>query len=188
MKRILFLLIGLSLNANVMAGSIWAPNSTSADSNFLTFSKFDAGILGLFDAKNLDFSMPGLMLNNFDTVDFAQTASGSTISNGAGDTSFLSGTGNFILGMSFDQGASWVSDFVSVEFLANETYAAFFGDNNIYGVSFINDVMAVDHTHTMAVPEPAILWLFSIGLFLVWLGYSRRKPDASIPTAHISPS
>ncbi|MFV2058113.1 MAG: VPLPA-CTERM sorting domain-containing protein [Thiohalomonadales bacterium] len=170
MKTTLFLLIGFFFTTPAMAVTAWAPTNPNGDVNFVltNFNSATGGILALFDDQNQNFTSAGLMLNVNDTVSFTQTGSGYTAANRAGNTTFLSDTYNFILGMSLDAGNTWVTDSFSLGLPGANAYFTFF-DNA--GQTLMFDVAAVP---LQPVPLPAAFWLFATGL-LGLIAYTRRK-------------
>ena len=91
---------------------------------------------------------------------------GDNIANNSNGTLTLTGSDNFILGLSTDNGASWfaVSSVVAV-------------GANSYTVSFENgaSVLLVDVQFIQAVPLPAAVWLFGSGMLGLVGGAVRRK-------------
>jgi len=78
----------------------------------------------------------------------------------------LTGSDNFILGLSTDNGANWLADTNVIQLGANG-----------YRVEFLdglNNVIQVDVQVIPAIPVPAAVWLFGSGL-LGLVGIARRK-------------
>jgi hypothetical protein len=80
----------------------------------------------------------------------------------------LTGSSNFILGLSTDNGASWIADAAVVSLGAN-SYSVTFGTGA--------NVIEVDVQIIPPVPVPAAVWLFASGL-LGLVGIARRKKAA----------
>lgn len=176
-------LFGVGLSTGATAATVWAPNNTAENTNILLTTYYTGtGSLALFDDSNQSFTSPGLILNNNDTITFIQTTSGYLATNGAGDTLALSDTYNFILGMSQDNGSTWVADTYYVELTGANAFQVYFGD---IGQTLVADVQIV--------PLPAAFWLFSsalIGLLGVTRcgtrsGLKSRQFDLSTPFASL---
>jgi len=161
--RIRNMLIGFALLASgtANAATIFAP--TDADVNFILSSLPAGTTLAMFDdsdqtfiGSNLDIPIPQL-------VGFTGPISGGDFiaTNEAAATLTLTGSDNFILGISMDGGTTWSGD-TSVTLLGANSYA----------VGFINGtVLEVD---VRVVPVPAAVWLFGSGL-LGLVGIARRR-------------
>ena len=151
--------------AKVDAATVFAP--TDGDVNFL-FGNLAGGVLAIFDDS--DQSYGGLSLNidvpGIVGVVGPVNTNGDNIANNSNGTLTLTGSDNFILGLTTDNGASWfaVSSVVAV-------------GANSYTVSFENgaSVLLVDVQFIQAVPLPAAVWLFGSGMLGLVGGAVRRK-------------
>ena len=151
--------------ARVDAATVFAP--TDGDVNFL-FGDLAGGVLAMFDDS--DQSYGGLSLNidvpGIVGVVGPVNINGDHIASNSNGTLTLTGSDNFILGLSTDNGASWFADLSVVAVGANS-----------YTVSFENgaSVLQVDVQIIPAVPLPAAVWLFASGMLALVGGAIRRK-------------
>ncbi len=159
------ILIGIALLASGTANAVTVFAPTDGDVNFILSSLPAGTTLAIFDdsdqtfiGSNLDVPIPQL-------VAFTGPFSGDfTATNEAAATLTLTGSDNFILGISMDGGASWSGD----------TSVTLIGANS-YAVGFINGtVLEVD---VQVIPVPAAVWLFGSGL-LGLVGIARRRKTA----------
>ena len=151
--------------ARVDAATIFAP--TDGDVNFLLGDLLGAQ-LAIFDDSDQSYLGSSLGVQIGDIVGFAGP-------NGIGDHTAtntttalsltLTGSSNFILGLSTDSGASWIADAAVVSLGAN-AYSVTFGTGA--------NVIEVDVQIVPAIPVPAAVWLFGSGLIGL-IGIARRK-------------
>jgi hypothetical protein len=168
--RNLIMSIALLMASQVHAATVFAP--TDGDVNFLLGDLLGAQ-LAIFDGSDQSYSGSSLGVLIGDIVGFAGP-------NGSGDftatntTSALSltltGSDNFILGLSTDSGASWIADAAVVALGANAYSVTFSTGANVIEV----DVQVVSVIPPVVIPVPAALWLFGSGL-LGLVGVARRK-------------
>lgn len=151
--------------ARVDAATIFAP--TDGDVNFLLGDLLGAQ-LAIFDDSDQTYAGSSLDVLIGDVVGFSGP-------NGSGDhvatntttagTMLLTGSSNFILGLSTDGGTSWMADSAVVALGAN-AYSVTFGNGA--------NVIEVDVQIVPPIPVPAAVWLFGSGL-LGLVGVARRK-------------
>jgi len=171
MKRIRFYaLMGVATLltvARVDAATIFAP--TDGDVNFLLGDLLGAQ-LAIFDDDDQTYAGLSLDVQIGDVVGFAGP-------NGSGDhtatntttigTLSLTDSSNFILGLSTDNGVSWMPDAAVVSLGAN-AYSVTFGTGA--------NVIEVDVQIVPPIPVPAAVWLFGSGLVgLLGMAGVRRK-------------
>ena len=155
----------LLMASQVNAATIFAP--TDGDVNFLLGDLLGAQ-LAIFDDEDQTYQGSSLGVSIGDVVGFAGP-------NGFGDhiatntttalSKNLTGSSNFILGLSTDNGASWIADAAVIAIGAN-AYTVTFGTGA--------NVIQVDVTVVPPVPVPAAVWLFGSGLIGL-VGIARRK-------------
>ena len=163
--RNLIMSIALLMASQVHAATIFSP--TDGDVNFL-LGDLTGAQLAIFDDSDQSYAGSSLDVLIGDTVGFAGP-------NGSGDFTAtnttsalaltLTGSDNFILGLSTDSGANWLPDSSITALGANAYRVAFITGNNVTEV----DVQIVS-----AIPVPAAVWLFGSGL-LGLVGIARRK-------------
>ncbi len=151
--------------ARVDAATIFAP--TDGDINFV-FGDLLGAQLAIFDDSDQSYAGSSLGVQIGDIVGFAGP-------NGIGDHTAtntttalsltLTGSDNFILGLSTDNGVSWMADAGPASLGAN-AYSVTFGTGA--------NVIEVDVQIVPAIPVPAAVWLFGSGL-LGLVGMARRK-------------
>ena len=142
------------------AATIFMP--TDGDVNFL-FGDLGRGMLAMFDDSDQSYAGTALTIPVPSIVGIAgPNVSGDWIAtNELASTLTLTGSDNFILGLSLDGGATWNSD----------TGVTPLGANS-YIVSFANgSVVEVD---VQVIPVPAAVWLFGSGL-LGLVAVARRR-------------
>jgi len=161
------ILLGVALLAtgSANAATVFAP--TDGDVNFLLGDLLGSQ-LAIFDDEDQSYLGSSLGVSIGEIVGFAGP-------NGSGDhiatntttalSLLLTGSSNFILGLSTDNGASWVAD-ASVVSLGANAYSVTFGTGA--------NVIEVDVQIIPPVPVPAAVWLFASGL-LGLVGIARRK-------------
>ena len=161
------ILLGLAFLAagTANAATIFAP--TDGDVNFLLGDLLGAQ-LAIFDDQDQSYLGSSLGVSIGDVVGFAGP-------NGLGDHTAtntsttlsmnLTGSSNFILGLSNDGGTSWIPD-ASVVSLGANAYSVTFGTGA--------NVIEVD---VQIVPVPPAVWLFGSGL-LGMVGIARRRKAA----------
>ena len=163
--RSLIMSVALLMASQVHAATIFAP--TDGDVNFL-FGDLTGAKLAIFDDSDQSYAGSSLGVLIGDVVGFAgPNGSGDFIATNTTSTSALTLTGsdNFILGLSTDSGANWLPDSSITALGANAYRVAFITGNNVTEV----DVQIVS-----AIPVPAAVWLFGSGL-LGLVGIARRK-------------
>ncbi len=154
--------------ARVDAATIFAP--TDGNVNFLA-GNLTGAQLAIFDDSDQLYGGSSLAVQLGDQVGFVGPGLGADFvatnaSNIPGSqTLTLTGSDNFILGLSIDNGANWLTD-------SNVASAGI----NAYTVSFEtgNNIIQVDVQVIPAIPVPAAVWLFGSGL-LGLVGIARRK-------------
>jgi hypothetical protein len=151
--------------ARVNAATIFAP--TDGDVNFLLGDLLGAQ-LAIFDDSDQSYAGSSLGVQIGDIVGFAgpngfgnHTATNTTTALSL----TLTGSDNFILGLSTDNGVSWMADAGPASLGAN-AYSVTFGTGA--------NVIEVDVQIVPAIPVPAAVWLFGSGL-LGLIGLARRK-------------
>ena len=161
------ILLGVALLAtgSANAATVFAP--TDGDVNFLLGDLLGAQ-LAIFDDQDQSYLGSSLGVGIGDIVGFAgPNGSGNFVATNT--TTALSlpltGSSNFILGLSTDSGASWGAD-TSVVSLGANAYTVTFGTGA--------NVVEVDVQSISAVPVPAAVWLFASGL-LGLVSIARRK-------------
>ena len=161
------ILLGVALLAtgSANAATVFAP--TDGDVNFLLGDLLGAQ-LAIFDDQDQSYLGSSLGVGIGDIVGFAgPNGSGNFVATNT--TTALSlpltGSSNFILGLSTDSGASWAAD-TSVVSLGANAYSVTFGTGA--------NVVEVDVQIISAVPVPAAVWLFASGL-LGLVSIARRK-------------
>lgn len=145
----------------VNAATIFAP--TDGDVNFL-FSTLSPGtMLAMFDDSDQAFAGSNLAIPVPEIIGIAgPTGSGDFIAtNEAAATLTLTGSDQFILGISTDGGSSWSGD-IGVTSVGANAYTVSFSDGTVLEV----DVRVV--------PVPAAVWLFGTGLIGL-VGVARRR-------------
>ena len=152
----------LLMASQVNAATIFAP--TDGDVNFLLGDLLGAQ-LAIFDDEDQTYQGTSLGVSIGDVVGFAGP-------NGLGDhtatntttalSKNLTGSSNFILGLSTDSGVSWVADSLVTPLGANAFTVTFGTGANVIEV----DVQVV--------PVPAAVWLFGSGLIGL-VGVARRR-------------
>jgi hypothetical protein len=154
--------------ARVEAATVFAP--TDGDVNFLLGDLLGAQ-LAIFDDEDQSYLGSSLGVDIGDVVGIAgpngigdHTATNTT-TNG---TLTLTGSSNFILGLSTEGGTSWLPDATVVSLGAN-AYSVTFGTGA--------NVIEVDVQIVPAIPVPAAVWLFGSGLIGL-VGVARRKARA----------
>ena len=160
-KVLLVLLVGL-VSSSANAATVFAP--TDGDVNFLLGNLLGAQ-LAIFDDSDQSYLGSSLGVAIGDVVGFSgpngvgnHIATNTTTTN----TLLLTGSSNFILGLSTDNGASWLAD-ASVVALGANAYSVTFGTGA--------NVIEVD---VQIIPVPAAVWLFGSGL-LGLVAVARRK-------------
>ncbi|MGB5475145.1 MAG: VPLPA-CTERM sorting domain-containing protein [Gammaproteobacteria bacterium] len=160
-KVLLVLLAGL-VSSSANAATVFAP--TDGDVNFLLGDLLGAQ-LAIFDDSDQSYVGLSLDVAIGDVVGFAgpngvgnHIATNTTTTN----TLLLTGSSNFILGLSTDGGTSWIAD-ASVVALGANAYSVTFGTGA--------NVIEVD---VQIIPVPAAVWLFGSGL-LGLVAVARRK-------------
>jgi hypothetical protein len=152
--------------ARVDAATIFAP--TDGNTNFLA-GNLTGAQLAMFDDSDQSYGGSSLAVQLGDQVGFVGGLSDFVATNASNNpgsqTLTLTGSDNFILGLSIDNGASWLADSSVVS-----------AGINAYTVSFAsgNNVIQVDVQVIPAIPVPAAVWLFGSGL-LGLIGIARRK-------------
>lgn len=137
------------------AATIFAP--TDGDVNFLLGDLLGAQ-LAIFDDADQSYTGPSLDVQISDVVGFAgPNGSGDHIATNttSGNTLTLTGSSNFILGLSLDNGISWIAD-SSVSAIGANAYSVSFGNGS--------NLIQVDVQIVPPVPVPAAVWLFGSGL------------------------
>ncbi len=162
--------------ARVDAATIFAP--TDGDVNFLPGDLLGAQ-LAIFDDSDQSYLGPSLGVQIGDIVRFASINGfdNHTVTNTSNAASLLlTGSTNFILGLSTDGGVSWMADAGPASLGAN-AYSVTFGTTGA-------NVIEVDVQIVPAVPVPAAVWLFGSGL-LGLVGIARRKALLAQYIGHI---
>lgn len=164
------LVVSILTVAKVDAATIFAP--TDGDVNFLLGDLLGAQ-LAMFDDSDQTYLGSSLLGSSLD-VQIGDVV-GFSGPNGSGDhvatntttagTMLLTGSSNFILGLSTDGGTSWMAD-SSVISLGANSYSVTFGTGA--------NVIEVDVQIVPAIPVPAAVWLFGSGLIGL-VGVARRK-------------
>jgi hypothetical protein len=153
----------------VNAATVFAP--TDGDVNFLLGDLLGAQ-LAIFDDEDQTYQGSSLGVVIGDVVGFAgpNGVGNHTATNTSTAASILlTGSSNFILGLSTDGGTSWLADAAVVSLGAN-AYSVTFGTGA--------NVIEVDVQIVPPVPVPAAVWLFGSGL-LGLVGVARRKALAA---------
>ena len=152
--------VSLLAVARVDAATVFAP--TDGDVNFL-FGDLAGGMLAMFDDSDQSYLGASLGIPVPSIVGIAgPTGTGDFIAtNELANTLTLTGSSNFILGLSVDNGVSWLADSAIIPQGANS-----------FTVQFSNggSVLEVD---VQVIPIPAAAWLFVSGL-LGLIGFSRK--------------
>ncbi len=161
------ILLGVALLAtgSANAATVFAP--TDGDVNFLLGDLLGAQ-LAIFDDEDQSYLGSSLGVAIGDIVGFAGPNGGGNFVATNTTTALslpLTGSSNFILGLSTDSGASWGAD-TSVVSLGANAYTVTFGTGA--------NVVEVDVQIISAVPVPAAVWLFASGL-LGLVSIARRK-------------
>ena len=167
-KKTVYALMGvvsILIAGKVNAATIFAP--TDGDVNFLLGDLIGAQ-LAIFDDEDQTYLGSSLGVSIGDVVGFAGP-------NGLGDHTAtnttttlsmnLTGSSNFILGLSTDGGTSWMAD-ASVVGVGANAFIVTFGTGA--------NVIEVDVQIVPPIPVPAAVWLFGSGL-LGLVGVARRK-------------
>ena len=170
MKTIrLYVLMGaitLLTVTRVDAATIFAP--TDGDVNFLFGDLGVGAILAMFDDSDQTYTGPSIEIQVPSIVGIVGPTNGNYFAtNSLAQTLTLTGSDNFILGLSIDGGATWMADSLVVAEGAN-SFSVFFNNNG--------SVLQVDVQVIPAIPLPAAVWLFGSGLIgLVGMTGVRRK-------------
>ena len=160
-KVLLVLLVGL-VSSSANAATVFAP--TDGDVNFLLGDLLGAQ-LAIFDDSDQSYLGSSLDVAIGDVVGFAgPNGVGNHIATNTTTAAslLLTGSSNFILGLSTDGGTSWIAD-ASVVALGANAYSVTFGTGA--------NVIEVD---VQIIPVPAAVWLFGSGL-LGLVAVARRK-------------
>ena len=147
------LLTGIVLlgSGTANAATVFAP--TDGDVNFLLSTLSFGTLLAMFDDSDQSYTGSSLAITVPEIVGIAgPTGSGDFIAtNESAATLTLSGSDQFILGISTDGGSTWSGD-TSVTYLGANAYTVSFSDGSVLEV----DVQVI--------PVPAAVWLFGTGL------------------------
>jgi len=157
----------LTVASSVNAATVFVP--TDGDVNFL-FNTFNTGtILAMFDDSDASYTGSKLLIplpeiiaiasGGLNLGDFTATNEGSSTLN-------LTGSDQFRLAISTDNGLSWSGD-ISTSPAGTNALNVTFSDGT---------VLSVDINVATVVPAPAAVWLFGSGLLgLVGVSRSRLK-------------
>jgi hypothetical protein len=152
-------------SGSVQASTVFAANDGNV--NFL-FGDLQGATLAMFDDSDQSYLGASINIPLPSVVGIFGPVNGNNdylATNSLSDTLTLSGSNQFILGISTDGGANWLTD-SSVTSVGANAYTVTF--NNI------GSVLMVDVNDVPAVPVPAAIWLFTSGL-VAMLGLARRK-------------
>ena len=159
------ILLGLAFIASgtANAATVFAP--TDGDVNFLNSTLSGGTLLAMFDDSDQTFIGSRLAVPVPEIVGFTgPVGGGNFIATGTEGTLTLTGSDQFILGISTDGGTNWSGD-TSVTSLGANAYTVNFSDGSVLEV----DVSVI--------PIPATVWLFGSGL-LGLVGIARRRKAA----------
>ncbi len=154
-------LAALLLAGQVNAATVFAP--TDADINVLNSNLMSGSILAMFDDTDQLFALSSLTITPPEVVGIGTSGGGNWLATNftTAATLVLTGSDQFIFGVSNDGGNTWMGDTSVVNNGANSITIGF-ADGS---------VLAVD---VRVVPVPAAVWLFGSGLIGL-VGIARRK-------------
>jgi len=150
---------------SVQASTVFAANDGNI--NFL-FADLQGAILAMFDDSDQSYLGPSINIPLPSIVGIFGPVNANNdylATNGLSDSLTLTGSNQFILGLSTDGGVNWVTD-SSVTSMGANAYTVTF--NNI------GSVLMVDVNDVPAVPVPAAIWLFGSGMLAV-VGIARKR-------------
>ena len=156
----------LFIAGQLNAATVFAP--TDGDVNFL-MGDLAGATLAMFDDSDQTYAGASIDIQMPSIVGIVGPINGDfTAINSASQTLTLTGSDNFILGLSTDGGASWVAD-LAVNQVGANAYTVLFNNGGTF--------LQVDVRIVPAVPVPAAVWLFGSGLVGL-IGLARRKANA----------
>ena len=160
------LLIGIAFTicGSANAATVFAP--TDGDINILNSNLVQGSILAMFDDSDQSFALSNLVITPPQIVGIAGPSGGNWVATNTTTlaTLLLTGSDQFIFGVSNDGGNTWMGDTSLVNNGANSITIGF-ADGSF---------LAID---VRVVPVPAAVWLFGSGLIGL-IGVARRKARA----------
>lgn len=150
---------------SVQAATVFAANDGNV--NFL-FADLQGATLAMFDDSDQNYLGQSINIPLPSVVGILGPVNGNNdylATNSLSNTLTLTGNNHFILGLSTDGGASWITD-SNVASVGANAYTVTFND--------VGSVLMVDVNDVPAVPLPAAVWLFGSGI-LALTGIARRK-------------
>jgi hypothetical protein len=150
---------------SVQAATVFA--ASDGNVNFL-LADLPGATLAMFDDSDQSYLGPSINIPLPSIVGVFGPVNGNNdflATNSLSNTLTLTGSNHFILGLSTDGGANWITE-SSVTSVGANAYTLTF--NNI------GSLLMVDVNKVPAVPVPAAFWLFGSGL-LALVGIARRK-------------
>ena len=150
---------------SVQASTVFAANDGNV--NFL-FGDLQGGTLAMFDDSDQSYLGPSIMIPLPSIVGFFGPVNGNNdylATNSLSNTLILTGSNHFVLGLSTDGGANWITD-SSVTSMGANAYTVTFND--------VGSVLIVDVKDVPEVPLPAAIWLFGSGMIAL-VGIARKK-------------
>ena len=173
-----FAIASLMLVSSVASATVWHP--TNIDVDFIQFDigpyTTNGGDLVMFDDS--DFGGTALVIGEAGgQVEFTDNMDGSwnaevifaDMSSGGSIT--LSNDKNFVLGMTWDSGASYYAESNATLVSAPDDYRIAFQGEKGTGEPVVGRTLAID---VAPIPVPAAAWLFGSGL-LGLVGVARRR-------------
>ena len=160
------LLIGIAFTVcgSANAATVFAP--TDGDINILNSNLTAGSILAMFDDTDQLFASSNLIITPPEVVGIGTSGGGNWLATNFTTTAtlVLTGSDQFIFGVSHDGGTTWMGDTSLVNNGANSITIGF-ADGSF---------LAVDVRVVPAIPVPAAVWLFGSGLIGL-IGIARRK-------------
>ena len=167
----------LMLVSSIASATVWHP--TNEDTDFIQFGPIintNGGDLVMFDDS--DFGGTALTIGDAggevrftDNMDGSWSAEVFDVNDISGGSITLSVDDSFVLGMTWDGGASYYAESNAVLVNAPDDYRISFEGQDVTGASVTGRTLAID---VAPVPVPAAAWLFGSGL-LGLVGVARRR-------------
>jgi hypothetical protein len=178
MLNSVFAIAALMLVSSVASATVWHP--TNEDTDFIQFGPIintNGGDLVMFDES--DFGGTALTIGDAGgEVRFSDNGDGTWDADlwyigdvAPSDSILLSGGNSFVLGMTWDGGATYYAEANAVLVNAPDDYRIAFEGQDVTGAPVTGRTLAID---VAPVPVPAAVWLFGTGL-LGLVGVARRR-------------